>query len=194
MRLIIIDGLDATGKDTHAKHIADYYKKQGKTVTIRSHPAADNYFGKKAKKALLQMGKINKAKASIYYMLDVLRSIRIYYHPKQKGTIIMVRYLMGTAYLPKKIALIGYTFFEHFVPISPYMFFLDASPKVLMKRIKNRDEREIFETYEDLIKVRTKALALTKHWHVIDTSSTIEDTFSTIKNIIETLDKNGFIS
>ena len=50
------------------------------------------------------------------------------------------------------------------------------------------------DAYEDLIKVRTKALALTKHWHVIDTSSTIEETFSSIKNIMETIDKNGFIS
>ena len=38
------------------------------------------------------------------------------------------------------------------------------------------------------MKVRTKALTLTKHWHVIDTSSTIEETFSSIKNIMETLE------
>jgi dTMP kinase len=191
MRLIIIDGLDATGKDTHADLIAKHYLKKGEMVTIRSHPASDNYFGKKAKTALLQKGKINKLAASIYYMFDVLRSIRLYYHPRKPGTIIMVRYLMGTAYLPKKIAPIGYTFFEHFVPTSPYMFFLDASPEELMKRLKGRDEREIFETYEDLIKVRSKALALTKHWHVIDTSSTIDETYLSIRKIIKSLDEKN---
>jgi len=188
MRLIIIDGLDATGKDTHAKLIAKYYNQKGEHVIIRSHPASDNYFGLKAKVALLKKGTFNKLTASVYYMFDVLRSIRKYYRSRQPGTIIMVRYLMGTAYLPKKLAPVGYTFFEHFVPTSPYMFFLDAPPEELMKRIQGRDEREIFETYKDLVKVRNKALALTKHWYVIDTSSTIKQTFSSLLKIIKDLD------
>jgi len=83
MRLIIVDGLDAVGKDTHGEFIADYYKKKGEQVILRSHPAIDNYFGRKAKKALFEPGKAGKLKASIFYMFDVLRSIRKYYHPKK---------------------------------------------------------------------------------------------------------------
>ena len=104
MRLIIVDGLDAVGKDTQAKLIYDRYHQIDKNVIIRSHPSDDNYFGRKAKDSLLKKGKINKIRASIFYMFDVLRSIKKYYKAKDEGTLIMVRYLMGTAYLPKRFA------------------------------------------------------------------------------------------
>ena len=78
MRFIVVDGLDGVGKDTHARIIKKRYKAKGEKVIIRLHPESDNFFGKKAKKALYEEGKINQAKASIYYMLDLLRSIRKY--------------------------------------------------------------------------------------------------------------------
>lgn len=190
MRLVIVDGLDAVGKDTQAHLIAQYYRDMGESVTVRSHPASDNFFGKRAKWALVQAGLKNKVKASVFYMLDVLRSIRRYYRPASKGTIIMVRYLMGTAYLPTSLVKFGYTFFEHFVPTSPYMFFLDATPDVLLERITQRDEHEVFETYDALIKVRKKALLLLAHWHVIDTSGSIEETFQKIRTVLETADRS----
>jgi dTMP kinase len=188
MRLIIIDGLDAVGKDTHGTYIANYYKEQGEQVIVRSHPTDDNYFGKKAKKSLFQPGKIGKINASVFYMFDVLRSIKKYYHPNKQGTLIMIRYLMGTAYLPKKLAPIGYNFFEHFVPISKYMFFLDVSTSELMKRVNKRSEIEIFETPEALEKVRNKALKLVKNWNIINTSGTIEETKSKITEKLIQLD------
>lgn len=191
MRLIIVDGLDAVGKDTHGQRIAEYYKEKGEDVIIRSHPASDNYFGKKAKDALLHSGAKSKIEASVFYMFDVLRSIRKFYDPKKKGTIVMVRYLMGTAYLPRKIVKFGYTFFEHFVPISPYMFYLDAPPDELLKRIEERDEQEVFETYDALIKVRNKAMLLLDHWNVIDTSGSVDDTFDQILVILKKLDKKS---
>ena len=188
MRLIIVDGLDGVGKDTHGKLIAEYYKDDGEQVILRSHPATDNYFGKKAKNALLKPGKINKIRASVFYMLDVLRSIRKYYQPEKKGTIIMVRYLMGTAYLPRKLVRFGYSFFENFVPISPYMFFLDAPTEEILHRIQQRSEHEIFETYDALEKVRRKAMLLLDNWYIIDTSQSVDDTFSAICLILDDLD------
>ena len=53
MRLIIVDGLDGVGKDTHANLIKKRYEEKGEKVAIRSHPTSDNYFGRKAKNALL---------------------------------------------------------------------------------------------------------------------------------------------
>ena len=190
MRLVIIDGLDGVGKDTHGRLIAEYYKDFGEPVILRSHPAVDNYFGRKAKKALLKPGTSNKIKASVFYMLDVLRSIRKYYRPNKKGTLIMVRYLMGTAYLPRKLVKFGYTFFENFVPISPYMFFLDAPSEEILSRIKSRAEHEIFETYDALEKVRKKAMLLLENWYIIDTTGSVDDTFAAICLILEELDEN----
>jgi len=189
MRFIVVDGLDGVGKDTHALLIKKRYEENGEKVIIRSHPESDNFFGRKAKKALYGKGKINKLKASIYYMLDVLRSVRKYYRKKECDTLIMVRYLVGTAYLPSRLAKIAYNFFYKFVPTSEYMFFLDASPKELVNRIEKRDEKEIFETLTELVKVRKKSLVLVKNWNIIDTSGSIENTSSQINKVLDSLDK-----
>jgi dTMP kinase len=189
MRLIIIDGLDGVGKDTHALLVKKRYEVLGEKVVLRSHPEIDNYFGRKAKKALLGKGKLNKLNASVFYMFDVLRSIRKYYRRKDIDTLIMTRYLIGTAYLPKKLAKIGYKFFYGFVPTSEYMFFLDATPEELLSRISERKETEIFETHDALVKVRNKALMLVDDWEIIDTSGSINDTFSKIEKLLISLDK-----
>ena len=188
MRLIIVDGLDGVGKDTHAKLIKERYEKLGDRVVIRSHPSNDNFFGRKAKKSLLGQGKINKLKASVFYMFDVLTSIRNYYRCKDIDTLIMVRYLVGTAYLPEKLAKIGYNFFYGFVPTSNYMFFLDAEPEVVLKRFEERSEKEMFETLESLVKVRNKALSLVKDWYIIDSSKSIDKTYLSIEKILDKLD------
>ncbi len=78
MRLIIVDGLDGVGKDTHAQLIRQRYEKKGEKVNVRSHPESDNFFGRTAKKALLGKGKINQLKASLFYAMDVLYSVRRY--------------------------------------------------------------------------------------------------------------------
>ncbi|MDH7517992.1 MAG: thymidylate kinase [Candidatus Thermoplasmatota archaeon] len=189
MRLIIIDGLDAVGKDTHAKLIKKRYEEKGEKVVIRSHPELDNFFGRKAKKALMGHTKIDKFFASVFYMFDVLRSIKKYYHKKGCDTLIMVRYLMGTAYLPSRLTKAAYTFFENFVPTSDYMFFLDAPPSVLLERVKNRSEKEMFENFDDLLKVRKKALLLAEHWNIVDTSGSPMDTFSHIERMLDRLDR-----
>ncbi len=191
MRLVIVDGLDGVGKDTHAQLIKKRYEKKGEKVLIRSHPESDNFFGRRAKKALLGSGKVNKLKASVFYMFDVLRSVRKYYGRKDIDTLIMARYLLGTAYLPKKLAKAGYNFFYNFVPTSEYMFFLDAPPKELMKRFEERSETEMFETEQAVVKVRKKAHELVGNWHIINSSKSIEDTYKKIEKILEKLDSSG---
>jgi dTMP kinase len=188
MRLIIVDGLDGVGKDTHAQLIKQRYEKKGETVLVRSHPESDNFYGRTAKKALLGHGKINQLKASVFYAMDVLYSIRHYYRKPTSDTMIMVRYLMGTAYLPKKLTKIGYHFFERLVPTSSYMFFLDATPEELVERIKQRSEVEMFETQEAFLKVRSKALELAKGWHIINTGQSVEETYQAIEKILDQLD------
>ena len=188
MRLIIIDGLDGVGKDTHANLVKEYYEDKDEKVVVRSHPTSDNFFGRKAKKALFGNSKIDRIEASVFYMMDVLRSVRKYYRSKDIDTLVMVRYLVGTAYLPGSIAKYAYKFFENFVPTSKYMFFLDTSPEDLLARISEREELEMFETLESLTKVRKKALKLVKNWNIIDTSGSIDDTFSNIKDVLKKLD------
>ena len=191
MRLIIVDGLDGVGKDTHARLIKERYEKKGDKVIVRSHPESDNFYGQTAKKALLGQGKINRLKASLFYALDVMNSLRRYYRRPTSDTLIMVRYLMGTAYLPRRLTKTGYRFFEKLVPTSQYMFFLDATPEELVERIKQRSETEMFETQEAFLKVRAKALDLVQGWYIINTGQSIEQTFGAIEKVLDTLDSKA---
>jgi dTMP kinase len=191
VRLIVVDGLDGTGKDTQAELIKKRYEALGQSVVVRSHPSSDNYYGRNAKKALLSRGKLNQLKASVFYMMDVIYSLRKYYRHPKSDVLIMVRYLMGTAYLPRRLAPAGYRFFERFVPTSPYMFFLDASPQELVQRIRQRSETEMFETLEALVKVRSKAINLAKGWYIINTSRPLEETAKEISGILDVLDKRS---
>jgi dTMP kinase len=189
MRFIVVDGLDGSGKDTHADLIREKYLKNGETVILRTHPSNDNIYGKKAKNALLGEGKLNHIMASIYYALDVIRSVRIY--NKKADTVIMVRYLMGVAYLPLPVAKVMYKFFTLFLPTSDYMFFLDVEPDELLKRLLERNEHEMFENLNDLIKVRKKALALSNGWHIINTGKSIEESQKEINSLLDSLDRSN---
>ena len=173
MRFIVIDGLDGVGKDTHAQMIKKKYLDAGESVILRSHPEDDNYYGIKAKKALLGKGKINKITASLFYACDVIRSVHLYHG--RADNVIFVRYLFGVAYLPFPLAKLLYNFFSIVLPTSNYMFFLDLEPDEALKRLSNRDEKEMFENLADLHEVREKVCKLSKGWKVINTSKSAED-------------------
>jgi dTMP kinase len=189
MRFIIVDGLDGCGKSTQAKFIQQKYLSAGESVILREHPSKDNPYGLKAKKALLGRGKLNKIKASLYYALDVIRSVRKY--NGKSDNLIMVRYLMGVAYLPLPVAKLLYNFFTLILPTSEYMFFLDLEPEESLKRMSQRNEKEMFENIEDLIKVRKKARELARDWHIIDSSGTIEKVRSEIDDALNKIDKTN---
>ncbi|MEM4201757.1 MAG: hypothetical protein QW786_00925 [Candidatus Hadarchaeum sp.] len=184
MRFIVVDGLDASGKDTHAEIIRRKYEKRGERVVVRSHPSEDNWFGKMAKTALLAGGKSDRIKASIFYAVDVLRSLFKYYNRKC-DTLIMVRYLMGTAYLPSPLDKLAYKFFKTLLPTSRFMFFLDVSPEECLKRVKGRKIREMFENYEEIVKVRKKALKLVgEGWYVLNTDLPLKKVATEIERIL----------
>jgi len=183
MKFIIIDGLDGSGKDTQANLIQQKYLSKGESVILRSHPTDDNQYGIKAKKALLGSGKLNKIKASTYYALDVIRSVRKYH--KEADVVIFVRYLMGVAYLPFTVAKLLYFIFDLFLPTSKYMFYLDVEPNEAYNRLKARSDKEMFENIEDLTKVREKELKLAHDWHIINGNDNIGEVQKQIDLILE---------
>ncbi|MGC8895939.1 MAG: thymidylate kinase [Candidatus Bathyarchaeia archaeon] len=174
---IVIDGLDASGKSTQAFRLYNFLKNNGKTVYLRFHPSNDNFFGIKAKQFLYSNGKSAHFAAALFYMVDVIRSILLYSWRKF-DYIIFVRYLMGTAYLPSPLHTIAYHFFALVVPKSNSMFFLDVTPKEAYKRIQQgRERQEMFESLEELEKIRRKALylALIGKWKIINANKPAEE-------------------
>lgn len=185
MKLIIIDGLDAAGKDTHAQLIKEGLKSNGEKVIVRSHPENDNIFGRMAKNSLFGSNKIDKLSASFFYALDILRTIKNCYRKDKCDTLILVRYLMGTAYLPYPFSKLSYRLFKKILPTSSYMFLLDLKPKEALKRLEDRGRKEIFENQNDLDKVRNEILRLADgDWHIINTERPIEDVYHDIETIL----------
>jgi dTMP kinase len=176
MIFVVIDGMDGSGKSTQAKKLCSLISQQGKTYIIRTHPSNDNLFGRMSRGCLLLKGTQARISASIFYLLDVLRSI-ILFKWRPLDYLIFVRYLMGTAYLPKPIYKFGYHFFKIMVPKPNHMFFLDVTPEEAFKRIeKNRKRKEMFESLEKLVETRIKVLELaqTGDWNVIKGNQTQE--------------------
>jgi len=182
---VIIDGLDGSGKSTQAHLLLKILKRQHKTVCLRIHPETDNCFGRKARAFLFAKGKSAHFASALFYMLDVLRSILLFSW-RRVDYVILVRYLMGTAYLPSPLHTIGYLFFSALVPKSVYMYFLDVTPEVALSRVKERGETEMFETYSALKKVRVKALALTRFdtWLIVDSNQVIDQVAYVLKKVV----------
>ena len=167
-KFIVIDGLDGSGKDTQVRLIAEMYEKQGRDVTVRSHPCNDNRFGRKSKQALLKTGKINHIKATIYFGLDAIRSVVKYTHNDKVDVLIFSRYILAVMYLPDVVNTVVYKIVTFVLPTSDCMFFLDVSPEESLRRIKSRnEEEEMFENIESLRETRSRASKVLYEWNVI---------------------------
>ncbi|MFX1505697.1 MAG: thymidylate kinase [Promethearchaeota archaeon] len=191
---IVIDGGDGCGKDTQARQIAQYYKKKGFSVRVRSHPSTDNPFGQITKRALEQGGKKGHFKAAFFYAVDVIRSLVMYYRHIENEVVIFSRYLLGVCYLPRSLVFFGYNFFSSFLPISPYFFFLDVTPEVAKKRINKRGEMpEMFESLTRLRKMRLKMQAVTQkyNWFQINGDVSPTQVWFQIRKILIQLDSEA---
>lgn len=175
MKFIVIDGLDGSGKDTQIELLAKYYRDKGKNVVVRSHPCDDNKYGRKSRQALQKTGKLNHIKATIYFGLDAIRSVRKYSHD-DIDVLIFSRYILAVMYLPSIVNTITYKIVCTVLPTSDTMFFLDVTPEESLKRIDSRDEEtEMFENIESLTKNRENSKKFTYNWIVIDGNQSIEE-------------------
>lgn len=174
-KFIVIDGLDGSGKDTQVRLLAEMYEKQGRSVTVRSHPCNDNRYGRKSKEALLKTGKLNHIKATIYFGLDAIRSVVKYTHDDNVDVLIFSRYVLAVMYLPNVINTIVYKIVVFILPTSDCMFFLDVTPEESLRRMDSRGEdAEMFENIDSLRENRLKSQKFTYNWNVISGDDSAE--------------------
>ena len=104
----------------------------------------------------------------------------------REGTAIFVRYLLGTAYLPPRMAYPAYDFFRKVLPFPDLPLFIDIDPAVAVRRIESRDlVREVFETEQRLTRVRQVATSIAKEeWTRIDNSEDGEASFFRVREIL----------
>ena len=124
--------------------------------------------------------------ASVFYTLDVLASVR-QYNRTRDGVVIFVRYLLGTAYLPPKLAHLAYSLFRRILPFPDTPLFIDIEPSVAIRRIEARDQaREMFETEERLRRIRHVAHSIAaSEWVVVENSEDGEGPFEAVQDILQ---------
>ena len=129
--------------------------------------------------------------ATVFYTLDVLASVRQYNRTKD-GVVIFVRYLLGTAYLPPKLAHLAYNFFRRILPFPDTPLFIDIEPSVAIRRIEERNHaREMFETEETLRRIRHVAHSIAAgEWIVVENSEEGERPFEAVQDILKS---NGLL-
>ncbi len=188
--LIAVDGLDGCGKDSHALRMKTALEQAGVRVVLMGHPS-ERFFGRISKGALRRSGPIAMVAATGFYTLDVLSSVRRLRRVNVE-TVIFVRYLLGTAYLPRLFARHAYSFFRRLLPFPDLAIFLDIKPSVAVRRIELRDSaREMFETEERLTKAREIVLTLVAdEWDVVDNSKDGEEPF---EEVLGVLSRHGLI-
>ena len=104
---MVIEGLDGSGKTTQALRLRGWLAGRGRRVHARFHPSGDNWAGRRARRFLLAEGRSAHFAASMFYILDVLRSVLL--TPwRAHDYVVYVRYLMGTAYLPPPLHLFAH--------------------------------------------------------------------------------------
>lgn len=196
LKWLVVDGIDGSGKNTFAHLIKELYERNGKEVVILAHPS-DRLAGRISRRSLQSKGTLMRTFASVFYILDVLISVSKLRRLKNSdGTVIFVRYLMGTAYLPERYMELGYDFFAKVLPITRAMILIDIAPEVAYKRIHSRpDAREMFEDLESLTKARRKVLKLSaKGWTIIENSGDIDTSTKRLVEIVERWEREGVTS
>lgn len=174
-----VEGMDGSGKSTVAEIIERELTAKGRKVLLITHPNTGNRWGRLASKYLHgKDSKATKLMATVFYILDVLKSLRYKRkHRKEYDDVIFVRYSMAAAYLPMPLINAGYKVIEFVLPVPEVKVFVDIRPEVAYQRILSRGEDlEIFETLESLTKTREKMTMISYNWNIVDNSSTPEET------------------
>lgn len=185
MKFIVVDGLDGCGKDTHADNIKRLLEAEGAHVKVVSHPSK-RFFGRMSKRFLEGDGPPARLFATLFFIADVLQSVREL-KSKDKGAVIFVRYLLGTAYLPPSLAPFGYSAFRNLLPQPDLAIFIDIEPEVAIRRIRARGHApEMFETPERLASVRKIAKGLVvDEWVTIDNSIDGTAPFQAVERLLK---------
>ncbi|HEY3422481.1 MAG TPA: thymidylate kinase [Methanocellaceae archaeon] len=183
MRFLVIDGLDGSGKDTQALMLKEYLSKGGDEIVLRVHPSQDNAFGRASKKALMGGGKLMRMAATLFYGMDVVRSVILYCRGER--TVIFVRYTMACAYLPRILIKPVYWLVSRILPRSPDMFFLDVRPEEALRRVRERgDKLEMFETLPRMEKARSRAMMIRGDWKIVDGNGMPDEVFRHMSGIL----------
>ena len=180
-KLIVIEGIDGTGKSTQATMLAEALRQQGHDV-VQSFEPTNGKWGKQVRESATT-GRLSIDEELDLFIKDRQEHVEQLIQPTiaRGGTVILDRYYFSSmAYQgargidPVSIR----TQNEAFAPQPSHLFILDLSVDKALQRIGVRDgEANEFEKRESLQFCRDLFLSLQNepYAHVIDTDQSIDD-------------------
>lgn len=192
-RIIVLEGLDKSGKTTQTKLLFDYLqnKKPGKVILI-SFPDYSTQIGKLVRDFL--DGKIKYSTETLHMLLAANRREKkelILNYLENGNTIIMNRYYHSNlAYgIANGISKEWLLHLDEGMPKEDITVLLDIAPEITQSRVvKNNFDADIFEKDNEFLnQTRTNYLNLAKEygWTVIRSHKSKEEVFNSILGAVD---------
>ena len=187
-RLIVIEGVDSSGKETQAKLLYEYFKDKGESVRLISFPDYESDFCMPVKRYLAgdlgaNPNDVNAYAASSFYAIDRYASFKTKWGKfyKNGGTIICDRYVTSNiVHQAMKIDgdksefidwLSDFEYNKLGLPKPDSVIFLDMPPECAQRLMKDRNnkitgkkDKDIHEKNKDyLIEAYENAVGVCKH-------------------------------
>lgn len=190
-KLIVIEGIDGTGKSTQATMLAEALRKEGHEV-VQSFEPTNGPWGRKLRESATT-GRLSIEDELDYFLKDRLQHVDELIQPtvERGGIVVLDRYYFSSmAYQgargidPSEIRQKN----ETFAPKPDLLLILDLPVDVALKRIGVRDgEANEFEKRESLQFCRDLFLSLKDEpfAHVIDTDTSIEDVHQRVRTVVD---------
>lgn len=162
--LIVIEGIDGTGKSTQSKKLADFFRAKGREVLLSREPT-DGPWGKLLRSSA-ETGRLSPEEELEMFLKDRRQHVLEKINPalKQNQVVILDRYYFSTmayqgarGFDPEKIRQDN----EAFAPIPDLLLILDVEVDVALARIRARgDKANEFEQSQNLKLCREIFLSL----------------------------------
>jgi dTMP kinase len=179
--LIVIEGIDGTGKSTQAKRLGDWFTAQGREVVLSREPTAGPW-GKKLRESAAT-GRLSPADELEYFLKDRTQHVEELIAPALAAgkVVILDRYYFSTmayqgsrGFDPAEIRRKN----EVFAPVPDLLLIMDLDVDISLERIGARgDVANEFEKRENLQRCREIFLSLKDEpfaW-VIDSSGSLDE-------------------
>ena len=178
--LIVFEGIDGTGKSSHAKRLASFFSSLGREVVL-SHEPTNGPWGRKLRESAAT-GRLDAEQELEYFLRDRKEHVEQLIQPSlaEGKVVILDRYYFSTmayqglrGFDPADIRARN----EAFAPVSDLLIVLDLDVDIALQRITGRgDQANHFEKREALEKIRETFLALRGEpfVRVIDASQTMD--------------------
>jgi dTMP kinase len=189
--LIVIEGIDGTGKSTQARHLAEWLVAQGREVVLSREPT-DGPWGAQLR-ASAATGRLSPEDELRYFLNDRRQHVAETISPALAAgkVVILDRYYFSTmayqgarGFDPAEIRRLN----EQFAPVPDLLLILDIDVDMALQRIGSRgDPANAFEQRENLQRCREIFLSLKDEpfTRVIDSSGTPDEVGARIRQTVQ---------